>query len=165
MTALVINGLGLHIKVQDIMKSREFYEGLLGLKPTFAYGDKVFLSSIPEGVATVSERYRGVTYEPTANTPLEIADGHCGVKHQNVFGEQIESEKVSAMLRVESLLPLVEEKGVRPTFPVRHYYWNTIEMALRDPDGFVVVIVSPYSEAESERLKKLIEVEDVSPGT
>jgi catechol 2,3-dioxygenase-like lactoylglutathione lyase family enzyme len=164
MTTLKINGLGVHIKVKDIQASRDFYEGLLGLKPAFAYGNPEFLKTIPEGVTAVPEEYQGVTYFPVENSPLEIADGHRAVSDPAAFSDPIPTAKVSAMIRVDSLLPLIEHAGLRPKFPVRHYYWGTIELALRDPDGWVIVLIAPYSEAEIESIRKFVPVEDVSPG-
>ena len=37
-----VTGFGVHVKVASIQKSREFYEGYLGLTPIFAYGSEDF---------------------------------------------------------------------------------------------------------------------------
>jgi len=46
-------------------------------------------------------------------------------------------------------------------FPVRHYYWGTIEAAFRDPDGFVLVFIAPYSEEEFNSLSQLTKIEKI----
>jgi len=164
------NGCGVHVKVSDIGNSRDFYEGVLDLIPVFGYGDDEFRKTLPEAIPSVTgdglpgapERYRGVTYEPTPQSPLEIADGHIAVPDPNVFKTPMPGPKITAMLRAESLIPIVRDKGVRPKFPVRHYYWGTIEIALKDPDGFVIIVIAPYSDAEMSELRKFIEVEVIS---
>lgn len=155
--------IGNHIKVGDINKSREFYEGF-GFKPVFAYGDEDFRANLEKlGVATAPENYRGVVYEVgEAKIPFEIADGHIAVKNKDCFKELIASPKVSAMVKVKSLIPIIES-GVKFTFPVRKYYWGSVELALRDPDGFVLVFIAPFSKEEVEAVKKFVEVEEVNP--
>src|SRR5438105_943105 len=109
MSSVDVNGFGVHLKVAIIEASREFYERTLGFRPVFAYGDEAFRATIPEGVPTAPERYRGVTYEPIENCPFEIADGHIAVADRGVFTSLIESPKVSAMIRVASLMPLLAD--------------------------------------------------------
>lgn len=163
MSTAEITGLGVHLKVKDITKSREFYESL-GFKPVFAYGDEAFRATLPAGVASAPERYRGVTYSINDNARFEIADGHIAVKDPGVFPEVIKSPKVSAMVNVASIVPALKNPLVRITFPVRHYYWNTIEAAFRDPDGFVLVFIAPYSEEELLRVREITKVEEIRPG-
>jgi len=158
-----ITALGIHLKVSDIERSREFYESL-GFRPVFAYGDDAFRASLPEGVGSAPERYRGMTFKIGANAELEIAEGHIAVKDKRVFQETIKSPKVSAMIRVESLVPLFTNPLVNITFPVRHYYWGTIEAAFRDPDGFVLVLIAPYSEDEFEQVSQFTTIEVIKPG-
>jgi hypothetical protein len=67
------------------------------------------------------------------------------------------------MVKVTSLVPLFDNPNVTITFPVRKYYWGTIEAAFRDPDGFVLVFIAPYSDEELAAVKKLVEVEEVNP--
>ena len=164
-------GLGIHIKVAHIEKSRDFYENLLGLVPVFGYGDETFRRTLPNHIASVSgdglpgapESYRGVTYELSPQSPLEIADGHIAVTDAAVFSNAVDGPKVSAMVRVESLIPLVRDKALRPSFPVRQYYWGTIEIAIKDPDGFVLVLIAPYSDAEFATLREHVDIEVVKP--
>ena len=150
---------GIHLKVTDARKSRRFYESL-GLVPVFGFGDADFLSTLPEGCDSSPEQYPGVIYR-IADTEYEIAEGHPAVK-QEVFRERISSPKVSAMLRVDSLLPLLRNRNIQLAAPVRRYYWGTIEAVLRDPDGFVVVCISPDSEEEMSAVSELVSVETVN---
>jgi hypothetical protein len=53
----LITGMGVHLKVSSIEKSRKFYEQTLELTPIFAYGDDKFLATIPSGVSTAPEQY------------------------------------------------------------------------------------------------------------
>lgn len=171
MNKMRYTGLGVHIKVADIQASRAFYEALLEFVPVFGYGDEAFRKTLPEAIPSVlddglpgaPEKYHGVTYEPTPQSPLEIADGHIAVPDATVFSSPVPSPKISAMLKADSLVPLILGKGVRPTFPVRHYYWGTLELALKDPDGFVVIVIAPYAEEEFKMLQEAIPVEVVSP--
>jgi hypothetical protein len=158
-----LDHLGIHLKVRDIGVSRTFYE-TLGFVPVFGYGDQDFRDSLGE-IPTAPERYRGVTYAVgKAEAPFEIAEGHIAVKDQGVFAEALTSPKVSAMLRVKSLVPILEGTTLRPTFPVRKYYWGTIEMVLRDPDGWVLVLIAPYSEGEFQSVQRHLPIEVIEAG-
>jgi catechol 2,3-dioxygenase-like lactoylglutathione lyase family enzyme len=157
-----VKGLGLHIKVKDLDTSRAFYESL-GFTPVFAYGSDEFRETLPKELASAPEKYKGMTFKISDSANLEIAEGHIAVKDSSVFQEEITSPKVSAMVQVESLVPLFENKLVNITFPVRHYYWGTLEAAFRDPDGFVLVFIAPYSEEEQAAITKYVAVEEVSP--
>jgi catechol 2,3-dioxygenase-like lactoylglutathione lyase family enzyme len=70
-----ITGLGIHIKVKDIEKSRQFYNAL-GFREVFAYGPSEM----------VKEDYSGVVFEQGGGK-LEIAEGHRAVKPE-VFQER-----------------------------------------------------------------------------
>jgi catechol 2,3-dioxygenase-like lactoylglutathione lyase family enzyme len=161
MGKLAFTGLGIHVKVKDIQASRAFYEGL-GFQPVFGYGDEAFRKSLPEGCGSAPEKYHGITYHLKDGADYEIADGHIAAKPE-VFGEEITSGKVSAMIKVESIVPVLEQQKDRIKFPVRKYYWGTIEAALRDPDGFVLVFIAPASDEEFERVSKLTDIETVNP--
>jgi len=156
----IVTGMGVHIKVRSIAESRRFYEDFLELTPVFAYGDEEFLKTVPSGVPTSPERYLGITYEIPGGAKIEIAEGHIAVKDCDVFANKIESPKVSAMINVSSLVPLLE-KGVLGNKPVTHYYWGTLEAVVRDPDGWVVVLISPYGEDELAAVSKLVSVKKV----
>ena len=162
MNQTIVTGLGVHLKVASISSSRAFYEDVLELVPVFAYGDTDFLDSVPSGTATAPEKYRGVTYEFPGGAKLEIADGHIAVADAAVFTDQIRSPKVSAMIQVSSLLPILE-KGVTSKSAIKKYYWGTIEMVVRDPDGWVLVLIAPYSDAEFEAVGRHATVVVVDP--
>jgi len=159
----VITGLGTHVKVADIDKSRKFYESL-GFIPVFAYGDEKWRASLPAGIPSAPERYRGMTFKVGNSAEYEIAEGHIAITDAGVFHQVIKSPKVTAMVKVQSIVPLLTNPLVKITFPIRHYYWGTIEAAFRDPDGFVLVFVAPYSDEELANVSKRVPVEDVRPG-
>ncbi|HLB66803.1 MAG TPA: VOC family protein [Candidatus Saccharimonadales bacterium] len=161
MADLNFTGVGIHLKVKDIKKSRDFYEGL-GFKPVFGYGDEKFIKTLPQGCGSAPEKYNGVTYQLKDGADLEIADGHIAAKPK-VFGEQITSGKISAMIKVDSIVPVLEKQKARIKYPVRKYYWGSIEVALRDPDGFVLVFIAPASVEEFGRVSKLTKIETVNP--
>lgn len=161
MADLEFTGIGIHVKVADIEASRRFYDSL-GMQVVFGYGDDEFRASLPEGCGSAPERYRGLTYQLTEDVNYEIAEGHIAVKRET-FQEVITSAKISAMVRVKSLVPLLENSAINIKFPVRRYYWGTIEAALRDPDGFVLVFIAQDSDEEYDAVRSLTEVETVSP--
>lgn len=162
MEKLSITGFGTHIKVADIEKSRKFYESL-GFKAVFAYGNDAFRASLPEGLPSAPEKYRGMTFNIGESGVLEIAEDHVAVKDKSVSKEVIKSPKVSAMVKVQSVVPLFTNPLVSIKFPVRHYYWGTVEVALRDPDGFVLLFIAPYSEEEIKQVSKYTKVEEIKP--
>lgn len=155
---------GVHIKVADMVLSRKFYEGYLGLKPIFAYGSEDFRKSIPEGTATAPERYSGITYE-LGGANLEIADGHIAVPNENIFTTKVDSPKVSAMIKVASLVPFLTDDSYRSSFPVRRYYRGTIEMVVKDPDGWIIVLIAPFSDQELESVRSVTDVEIIEPSS
>ncbi|MDQ1290184.1 MAG: hypothetical protein QG622_3750 [Actinomycetota bacterium] len=152
-----LTSFGIHLKVADITRSRYFYE-LLGLVPHFGFGDEDFRTALPPGCGFSPEVYRGVIYKIGDSAELEIAEGHVSVKPE-VFSERVSSPKCSAMLRVDSIVPVLATGGVEPIAPVRRYYWGSIELVLRDPDGFVVVVISPDSPGELDAVSRFGDVE------
>lgn len=153
-----IVGFGTHLKVADFEKSRRFYESL-GFRIAFGGGDEAFRATLPEGVTSVPERFREINFKMESGAELEIGEDHVAIQDKGVFQERITSPKVSAMVRVTSLLPLFANPLVNIIFPVRHYYWGSIEAALRDPDGYVLVFIAPYSEEEFRRLSQMTPIE------
>lgn len=138
-----IQGIGVHIKVKDFAKSKAFYEGL-GFEQVFTYG--------PE--EAVKEDYSGAVFEH-GGTKLEIADGHRAVKPE-VFSRSMKDSKVSLMIQVDSIEEILvrcKQMGVKPAVDVRHYYWGTLELVVKDPDGVVLVFIAPYSKTIAKRLK------------
>ncbi|MEM6998187.1 MAG: hypothetical protein AAF413_04750 [Patescibacteria group bacterium] len=149
--------VGTHLKVEDAATSHKFYASL-GFKPVFAYGSSNFLEQF-SSINTAIDSYNGVVYD-VCGAPFEIADGHIGIKNQDVFGHTIKTEKVSAMVKVDTLTPLFSNSLLNITYPVRKYHWGTIEVALRDPDGFVLVFIAEATDLELKRVNKFIEVEE-----
>jgi len=154
-------GIGVHIKVRDIHQSREFYESL-GFKPAFGYGDEAFRATLPKDCPSAPERYHGVTYRLADNAELEIADGHIAVQ-DSVFSEVVTGPKVTGMIRVKSVVPILDIALSQVKFPVRKYYWGSIEVALRDPDGFVLIFIAPASDEELAAVRELTTVEVIDP--
>ncbi len=100
--------LGIHVKVANVEKSREFYESL-GFERTFAYGDASWLAKFCKlvvGSSKFPDGYRGVEYRLSDWTRIEFGEGRPSVR-ATVFKEVIKSPMISAMIKVKSLLPLL----------------------------------------------------------
>lgn len=139
---MTLQSIGIHIKVKDFSASKRFYEAL-GFKPVFSYG--------PD--ETVKEDYRGMVFQ-VGDTKLEIADGHRAVKSE-VFKRFMPDSKVSLMICVDSLVPVIslcQQNDIALSVGPRHYYWGTLELVIKDPDGVVLVFIAPYSEEEAEKI-------------
>ena len=135
-----ITGIGAHIKVKDFQKSKWFYT-TLGFKKVFAYG--------PNEAA--KENFNGITFA-VGNAKLEIGEGHIAVKPE-VFKETVPSSKMSLMINVNNvhdLLDICQKSNIPVAVGPRHYYWNTIEVVLIDPDGVRLVFIAPYTKEEAE---------------
>jgi len=139
---IMINGIGAHIKVKNFKDSVAFY-GALGFQKVFEYGP---------GTA-IDEDYNGMVFEHNG-CKLEIANGHRAVKSA-VFQEDIQSSKISLMINVDSIDDIMAKCKIA-NIPLavgpRHYYWGSIEMVLKDPDGTVLVFICPYSEEEAKKV-------------
>ena len=134
-----ITGLGVHIKVKDFSKSLAFYKAL-GFSQVFAYGPR----------QKVHEDYNGAVFEH-GGAKLEIAAGHRAVK-PSVFNLPVPSSKISLMIHVKSLnqiIRLCQKAGISIVVAPRHYYWGTLELVVKDPDGTVLVFITPYSQSET----------------
>ena len=134
-----ITSLGIHIKVKDFSKSLAFYTAL-GFKQVFAYG--------PD--QKIKEDYSGAVFEH-GGAKLEIASGHRAVK-SSVFNQPVPSSKISLMVHVKSLnqiIRLCQKADIRISVAPRHYYWGTLELVVKDPDGAVLVFITPYSKSEA----------------
>lgn len=143
---MAIKGVGTHIKVSNFTKSKEFYENL-GFIKVFEYGpDKTFQKNQAGNLISVPEEYNGVTFQH-GECKLEIADGHRAVKPA-VFKEKLVSSKVSLMVSVDHVSDIIE-RCKKAEIPLavgpRHYYWGTIEVVVKDPDGLVLVFIAPYT--------------------
>ncbi len=132
----MIANIGTHIKVKDFNKSLGFYEAL-GFQKVFEYGPN----------KNVKEAYNGTVFAAGV-CKLEIADGHRAVKKE-VFGEIVLNSKISLMINVDSIKDIIDRAasiGVSPAVGARHYYWNTLEVVFKDPDGVVLVFIEPYTK-------------------
>lgn len=139
----MIKTIGAHLKVANFQKSLKFYQAL-GFKKVFEYGPK----------KKVKEIYNGAVFEH-GGTKLEIAEGHRAVKPE-VFLQPITSAKVSLMVGVNSLTDIInraKKAHIRIAVNARHYYWGTLELVIKDPDGLVLVFIAPYSKAAATKLK------------
>ncbi|OGC49367.1 hypothetical protein A3A69_02265 [candidate division WWE3 bacterium RIFCSPLOWO2_01_FULL_37_15] len=139
----MINGAGVHIKVNNFEKSLKFYTSL-GFIKVFEYGPG----------KSVEEKYHGAVFEH-GEFKLEIADGHRAVKPE-VFNEQVKSSKISLMLYVGSLEEIIkkcEKNKINIVVPPRHYYWGTLELVIKDPDGVVLVFIAPYNKLSADKIK------------
>ncbi len=137
-----VQSIGVHIKVRDFAASKHFYEAL-GFKSVFAYG--------PD--QEVKEDYRGLVFQ-VGGTKLEIADGHRAVRPE-VFARSMPDSKVSLMIAVDSLVPVIatcKREGIILAVGSRHYYWGTLELVIKDPDGVVLVFIAPYSKKQAEAI-------------
>lgn len=148
-----INGIGVHVKVSDFVKSKKFYEDL-GFLKVFEYGpDKAFQKDQEGNLVSAPEEYNGITFQH-GGCKLEIADGHRAVKPA-VFKDQIRNSKISLMVYVNHITEIIERcRKARISLAVgpRHYYWGTLEVVVKDPDGLVLVFISQYSPEEAAEL-------------
>jgi catechol 2,3-dioxygenase-like lactoylglutathione lyase family enzyme len=139
----MINTIGVHIKVKDFKKSLKFYKDL-GFKEVFGYGPG----------RDVAEDYSGVVFD-VGGTNLEIADGHRAVKLKT-FKEMVKSSKISLMIGMERLSELLEvcrKANIDVVVGPRHYYWGKLELAIRDPDGVILVFWANYDVEESKKIE------------
>lgn len=147
---MTISGIGTHIKVSDFERSRKFYEAL-GFQKVFEYGpDKTFQKNAQGNLISALEEYNGVTFMH-GGARLEIADGHRAVKLET-FKEPILSSKVSLMVnvnRISDVISRCKKANIPLAVGPRHYYWGTLEVVVKDPDGFVIVFIAPYSKEEA----------------
>lgn len=149
----MIAGIGVHIKVANFTKSKAFYEAL-GFRKAFEYGpDKAFQKNTQGGLVEAPEKYRGMVFIHGGGK-LEIADGHRAVKPA-VFKERVSTSKLSLMINVERISDLIA-RCKKATIPLavgpRHYYWGTLEVVVKDPDGVVLVFIAPYSREEAKKV-------------
>jgi uncharacterized glyoxalase superfamily protein PhnB len=138
-----ITGIGTHIKVKDFQKSKWFYK-TLGFQQVFIYGPN----------ETVKEHYNGIVFA-VGNAKLEIGEGHVAVKPE-VRMETVKSSKISLMINVDNindLLDICKQHNIDVAVGPRHYYWNTIEVVLIDPDGVRLVFIAPYTPEEAKLVK------------
>lgn len=138
----MINNIGIHIKVKDFKRSTTFYYAL-GFEKIFEYGPN----------KKVEEDYNGAVFD-SGSGKIEIAEGHRAVKY-SVFKESVKSSKMSLMISVSDISDIIfkaKKAKIRLAVGPRHYYWGTLEVVLKDPDGAVLVFISPYSEKLAKKI-------------
>lgn len=54
---------------------------------------------------------------------------------------------------IEQTIKLAKKAEIRLAIGLRHYYWGTLEVIIKDPDGVVLVFISPYSKESAKKLK------------
>ena len=149
----MIKGIGTHIKVADFEASRKFYEAL-GFEKSFEMGPKIpFKKDATGNLISVPEDYQAIDFV-YGGCKLEIADGHRAVKPE-VFKEKVTSSKISLMIPVDSLEDIIDRcknNGIELAVGPRHYYWGTLELVVKDPDGVVLVFIQPYDEETAKKL-------------
>jgi catechol 2,3-dioxygenase-like lactoylglutathione lyase family enzyme len=140
--------IGTHIKVRDFDQSMAFYTGLgFPLLRRFGPGTEM------------PEKYRGAVFQ-VGSAYLEIAEGHKPIKPE-VFLERIQSSKVSLLVNVESLQPLIaacRRHDIPILVPPRRFPWGQIELVVRDPDGLILSFSAPDEPDELLALEGLFEV-------
>ena len=130
--------LGVNLKVKDFEKSRAFYDAL-GFRKLFEFGPDVEEHS----------KFRGIFYE-VGNALLEVSEGHMAVKPE-VFESPIHTSKVSLMVYVQSLIPILDickARQVEISVKPRQFPWGQIGVVVKDPDGFVIAFLSEASPEE-----------------
>jgi catechol 2,3-dioxygenase-like lactoylglutathione lyase family enzyme len=143
-----INKIGIHINVKDFEKSKKFYLSL-GFKSVFEYGPDLKLTD-----KTAPENYRGITFAtPGGEALLEIADGHVAVK-DSVFEEDITSSKTSLMIHVNSvheIMAIAKENEITLAKDPVCFHWGTTEIVIKDPDGLILVFISPSTDEDKKK--------------
>lgn len=140
----MIKSIGTVIKTKNYQKSRTFYEAL-GFKVIFEIGPDKEIKSGNDQV---------VIYGSETGGKFELTDAHPAIK-PGVFQDTIKSSKISMMFEVDSLVDIIagaKSIGVEPAVEVRHYYYGTLEVVFKDPDGVVIVFIEPYSPESAEEL-------------
>lgn len=135
MDEIAITALGVHLKVADLARSQAFYE-------TFGFRR---LGTFPDGVI----------YGIGGVALLELNARHPAVQPE-VFQSRLTTAKTSLMVNVRSLMPVLtaaKRAHIPLAVPPRRFPWKTIEVVVRDPDGFVVVFIAPHTEDELQKVQ------------
>jgi hypothetical protein len=97
---------------------------------------------------------RVVIFGSETGGKFELTDAHPAIK-PSTFAEAVASSKISMMFEVESLSDIIERAksmGYEPAVGVRHYYYGTLEVVFKDPDGMVIVFIEPYTQGVAKKL-------------
>lgn len=143
-----ISKLGVNLKVRDFDKSKAFYDAF-GFRKVFEFGPDVAEHS----------KFRGLFYE-VGNALLEVSEGHMAVRPE-VFESPIQSSKVSLMVYVQSLMPILdicEERQIEISVKPRQFPWGQIGVVVKDPDGFILVFLSESSADEGQQVQARVDV-------
>jgi catechol 2,3-dioxygenase-like lactoylglutathione lyase family enzyme len=139
--------IGAHIKVRDFDQSMAFYSALgFPLLRRFGPGTEM------------PESYRGAVFQ-VGDAFLEIAEGHKPINPE-VFLETITSSKISLLINVESLMPLVDacrRNKIEILVPPRRFQWGQIELVIKDPDGLILSFSTPDKPSETQALEPMFE--------
>lgn len=139
----MIKSIGTCIKAKDFAKSRKFYEAL-GFQVIFEVGPDKEIRGKDSLVIFGSE----------TGGKFELIDAHPAIKPA-VFQESVPSSKISMVFEVDSLSDIIARArtiGVESAVGVRHYYYGSLEVVFKDPDGTVIVFVEPYTEESARKL-------------
>lgn len=148
MSEIRVNKIGTNLKVIDFEASKRFYDAL-GFQKLYDFG--------PGG--DTDEKYRGIVYA-VGNAFLEVTEGHRPIKPE-VFEARIDSSKISLMVNVDSLIPVLdacEAHGIAIAVPPRQHPWGTIEFIVVDPDGFVIGFNAEVSDEEAQAVQARTDV-------
>jgi len=132
---ITITALGVHLKVADLARSQAFYDAF-GFQQLGTFQD-------------------GVIYGVGGVALLELNARHPAIAPE-IFQSRITSAKTSLMVHVPSLLPVLtaaERAHILLAVPPHRFPWKTIEVVIRDPDGFVVVFIAPDTEDEFRQVQ------------
>lgn len=143
-----IRKYGANLKVRDFEASRAFYDAL-GFQPIVEFGPN----------SESKQKFRGVIYG-IGDSILEIAEGHIAVKPE-VFTRQLMDSKISLMVYVDSLIPLLdacEKNKIKIAVKPRKFPWGQIGLVVIDPDGLVLVFLSEYSDDEARDVQARFDV-------
>jgi catechol 2,3-dioxygenase-like lactoylglutathione lyase family enzyme len=116
----------LALRVTDIQKARDFYQGLLGMKTVWEPDpENVYLSSGQDNLA--------LHQIPNA----ELAQYRQGIgQFMDHFGFLIEKPE-----QVEEIFKKMETAGVRIIKPVKQHRDGSVSFYMADPDGNVIQIL------------------------
>ncbi|OGV92911.1 hypothetical protein A3B57_03375 [Microgenomates group bacterium RIFCSPLOWO2_01_FULL_47_10] len=63
--------------------------------------------------------------------------------------------KLSLMINTDDLATILDRcktAKITPSVGVRHYYWGTLEVVIKDPDGVVLVFIQAYDTEIATKL-------------
>lgn len=148
MTDPQLSRLGVNLKVRDFARSKAFYDAF-GFRILFEFGP-----GLPG-----NSPFRGLFYE-VGQALLEVSEGHLAVRPE-VFAAPIESSKVSLMIYVPSLIPIldiIEQRQVEISVRPRQFPWGQIGVIVKDPDGLVLAFLSEASPDEIQQVQARTDV-------